>query len=91
MECLKELGTSIYLKWNPKDLARRLTFTNLDERPILQGRSEEELLAFITPQLEARIPFYEQADYIIQAPLIDLPEEDDKNIADIIYKLLHNS
>jgi shikimate kinase len=91
MECLKELGTSIYLKWTPEHLAQRLMLTDLSERPVLQGRTEKELLQFISPQLEARAPFYEQADFVIEAPVKDIAEEDDKNIAEIIYELIHNS
>ena len=91
MECLAELGTSIYLKWQPKHLAQRLMLTDLSTRPILQGRTEQELLAFITPQLEARAPFYEKADYIIDAPIKDIAEEDDQYIAKLIYELIHNS
>ena len=88
MECLAELGTSIYLKWEPKHLAQRLMLTDLSQRPILQGRTEEELLAFITPQLEAREPFYMKADYVIEAPVRDIAEEDDKNIAEHLWKLI---
>ena len=62
--------------------------TDLSTRPILQGRTEQELLAFIAPQLEARAPFYEKADYIIDAPVKDIAEEDDKNIAEELWKLI---
>jgi hypothetical protein len=58
---------------------------------VLQGRTEQELLAFITPQLEARTPFYEKADYIIDAPVKDIAEEDDKNIAEKLYQLIVES
>ena len=91
MECLKELGTSIYLKWQPEHLVKRLMLTNLDDRPVLQGRTEQELLQFIKPQLDARAPFYEKADYIIEAPVKDIAEEDDKNIAEILYGMLRMS
>ena len=88
MECLKELGTSIYLKWKPEHLARRLMLTDLSARPVLQGRTEKELLSFITPQLEAREPFYMKADYVIEAPVKDIAEEDDINIAEQLWKLI---
>lgn len=91
MECLQELGTSIYIKWKPEHLAQRLMLTDLNERPILQGRTKEELLQFITPQLEAREPFYEKADYVVEAPVKDVAKEDDKNIAEIILRLIRNS
>lgn len=88
MECLSELGTSIYLKWEPKHLAQRLMLTDLSTRPVLQGRSEEELLNFITPQLQAREPFYMKADHVLQAPVTAIAAEDDKHIADILYQMI---
>lgn len=88
MECLKELGTSIYLKWKPEHLAQRLMLTDLSTRPVLQGRTEEELLAFIAPQLQAREPFYMMADYVIEAPVKAIAAEDDKNIAEQLWKLI---
>lgn len=88
MECLAELGTSIYLKWEAKHLAQRLMLTDLTNRPVLQGRTEEELLTFITPQLQAREPFYMKADYVIQAPVKVIAAEDDQHIADILYDMI---
>lgn len=88
MECLAELGTSIYLKWKPEHLARRLMLTDLSTRPVLQGRTEKELLTFITPQLEAREPFYMKADYVVEAPIKNIAAEDDQHIADIIYEMI---
>lgn len=88
MECLAELGTSIYLKWDPHHLVKRLMLTDLSTRPVLQGRTEEELLDFITPQLVAREPFYMKADYVVEAPVKDIAEEDDKNIAEQLWKLI---
>lgn len=76
MDCLKELGTSLYLRWTAEDLVSRLMLTDLSTRPVLQGRSKEELLAFVRSQLAAREPFYAQADYIIDAPGF-VPEADE--------------
>lgn len=86
MECLRELGTSIYIRWKPEHLAKRLSLTDLSERPVLQGRTEEELLAFITPQLEAREPFYSQAHHIIDVTICD--EESDERIAEDLFRLI---
>ena len=88
MECLKELGTSIYLKWRPEHLAQRLMLTDLNERPVLQGRTQQELLQFITPQLQAREPFYMKADYVLEVPIKEIAEEDDKFIAEELWKLI---
>ncbi len=86
MECMNELGTSIYIRWRPEHLAKRLMLTDLSERPVLQGRTEEELLSFIAPQLEAREPYYSQAHHIIDAPGF-IPEADEQ-IAEQICLLM---
>lgn len=88
MECLKELGTSIYIRWQPHYLAKRLMLTDLSDRPVLQGRTEQELLDFITPQLEAREPYYAMADYILDAPAGELSEQNDEQIAEELCQLI---
>ena len=88
MECLKELGTSIYLRWKPEHLAKRLMLTDLIERPVLQGKTEEELLTCILPQLEAREPFYAQADIVVDVPLGELSETNDEQIAEYLCQLI---
>ncbi|MBQ7531140.1 MAG: shikimate kinase [Paludibacteraceae bacterium] len=88
MECLKELGTSFYLRWHPHHLAERLALTDLSERPLLHGKDAGEILEVIAPQLEARIPYYEQADYIIDAPAtLDMPLDgtEDEQLAEMLY------
>lgn len=89
MECLNELGTSIYIRWKPEHLAKRLSLTDLSERPVLQGRTEKELLEFIAPQLEAREPFYAQAHHIIDVDICD--EQSDERIADALFRLIRES
>ena len=91
MECLKELGTSFYLRWHPQHLAERLALTDLSERPLLHGKGAEEILDVIAPQLEARSPYYEQADYIIDAPAtLDMPLDgsEDEQLAEILYNTI---
>lgn len=88
MECLHELGTSFYIKWKPEHLAKRLMLTDLEERPLLQGRTEEELLSFISAQLPDREEFYNKADYVIKVPVEEISEEDDEHIADILYHMI---
>lgn len=87
MDCLKELGTSIYLRWKPEHLAKRLILTDLSERPILQGKTEDELLACILPQLQAREPFYARADIIINSTTCD--EDADERLAEQIWQLIN--
>ena len=89
MDCLLELGTSIYLRWSPEHLARRLSLTDLSTRPVLQGRTEEELLEFIAPQLEERDPIYSRANHVLDVQQCD--EESDECIAEEIYQWIKNN
>ena len=88
MDCLLELGTSIYLRWSPEHLAHRLSLTDLSTRPVLQGRTEEELLQFIAPQLAERDPIYSRANHVLEVSECD--EESDQRIAEEIYQLIKN-
>ncbi|MBR0195869.1 MAG: shikimate kinase [Paludibacteraceae bacterium] len=89
MDCLRELGTSIYIRWKPEHLAKRLSLTDLSDRPVLQGRTEQELLEFIAPQLEAREPFYSRAHHILDVELCD--EQSDERIAEELFRLIRKS
>lgn len=86
MDCLRELGTSIYLRWKPEHLAKRLMLTDLTDRPVLQGHTEKELLEFIVPQLQAREPFYQRANHILDVEICD--EQSDERIAEELYRLI---
>ena len=86
IDCLLELGTSIYIRWKPEHLAKRLILTDLSERPVLQGRTEKELLSFIAPQLEAREPFYQRANHILDIEICD--EQSDERIAQELYEFI---
>ena len=86
MDCLRELGTSIYLRWKPEHLAKRLMLTDLTDRPVLQGRTEKELLEFIAPQLQAREPVYQRANHILDVEICD--EQSDERIAEELYRLI---
>lgn len=91
MDCLRELGTSIYIRWNADHLVRRLLMTDLSTRPVLQGRTYDELMQFVAPQLEARESFYRQANYTIDAPVEDhFGPENDEEVAEELYQFIRN-
>ena len=66
MELITTLTTSIYLKASPELLLERLQALGT-ERPLLAEMNEEELKSFIDKTLEQRMPYYEQANLIINA------------------------
>ena len=42
-----------------------------NDRPLLRGKSQEELITFIQQQLELREPFYTKARYTLDVTLMD--------------------
>ena len=66
MEYMNRVGTTVFLDVDPNVLFRRLRVAK-QQRPILQGKEDEELKAFIVQALEKRAPFYHQAQYIFNA------------------------
>ncbi len=92
MECLKELGTSIYIRWSNEHLARRITLSGTENRPILQNKRGQELLDFIAWQMSGREEYYSQADHIIDAPLAQgSPDDNDEQIAQHLYEFIKES
>lgn len=73
MEIIRTLSTSIYLQISPEGLTRRLIRSH-NPRPLIRGKSKEELLEFINLELQKREEFYLQADYIIQSDQIQVDE-----------------
>lgn len=57
MDAMNQHGLTIYIDMSPKALVSRLKGAT-EQRPILKGKSEEELLIFIESALKARLPFY---------------------------------
>jgi shikimate kinase len=63
MEWMKANGKVIYIKLSPKTLADRLE-SGKEERPLLQDKHGDDLIAFIEQKLAEREGFYSQANII---------------------------
>jgi len=74
MEIMKRTGLTIYIAPEVETLANRL-MKSKTERPLITGKSREELLQFIEKALVTRAPFYEQAQIIIRGKEDLIPEE----------------
>lgn len=70
IEFMNKTGITVYLKVSVEELAARLEGCK-GTRPVLQGRSGEELKTFIAQNLEKRTPFYSQATIVYDAELMD--------------------
>ena len=62
MEYMNRQGMTVFLDVNADVLFRRLRVAT-QQRPILQGKTEEELRGFIDKALESRLPHYRKAKY----------------------------
>lgn len=71
MEIMNGNGVTLYLKLPPGMLASRVK-GGKTVRPLLQGKTDEELLAYITETLAKREPCYEQANVIVANPSKDI-------------------
>ena len=64
MEVIKKTGKSIYLNGSPRILANRLKQSKV-ERPLIKGKTYDELVAFIDETLIKREKWYKQADVVL--------------------------
>ena len=60
----------MYLKATTDVLYRHLLMAKV-ERPLLKGKSPDELIAYITEHLKEREPFYTKARYTLDVSLLD--------------------
>ena len=70
MDYLNQQGQVVYLKAAPEVLYKHLQMARV-ERPLIKGKSQEELLTFIREQLERREPYYSKARYTLDVSLMD--------------------
>ncbi len=73
IDLMNKSGKTIYMNIDPEILADRL-LKSKTERPLIKGKSRDELVAFIDETLKKRDEFYKQAHYQITKPDFDLDE-----------------
>jgi len=73
IDLMNRTGKTIFLNIDPKILASRL-LNSKTERPLIKGKSKEELIDFIDETLKKRNAYYKQAHYQITKPNVDLDE-----------------
>lgn len=78
MSLMNEKGITVYLQMNALAIFNRLKQGRM-QRPLITGKSDEELQSYITEKLQEREPIYMQAHMIV--PAIGL------NIGNMINKI----
>ena len=70
IDYLNRQGDVVYLKATPETLYKHLLMAKV-ERPLLKGKSPDELIAYITQHLKEREPFYSRARHTIDVTVLD--------------------
>ncbi len=65
MSVLNSFGTTIYLKLEPQEIARRLSESKI-ERPLINGLKENELEKYVEKKLLEREKHYSKAKYTLR-------------------------
>ena len=66
MERMNEVGVTIYLRRSPQNIMSRLTEYGREKRPMFRGKSDEELLQFMTSHMADREPHYLKAQLVVE-------------------------
>lgn len=79
MDFMNRNGKTVFLNVHPDMLFRRLRVAK-QQRPILQGKQDDELKEFIIRALEKRTPFYSQAQYVFNADELEDRSQIEKSV-----------
>ena len=86
IDYMNQQAQVVYLHCTPEVLHGHLLMGRI-ERPLIKGKSSDELITFIKEQLVAREPYYKKAQYILDVSLMDNFEKI-KNTVEKLRELL---
>ena len=70
MDYMNGQAETVYLKARPEVLAQHLKMGKV-VRPLILGKTDDELLQYIKDSLEVREPFYQKAKHTLDVSLLD--------------------
>ncbi len=73
MELMNNNGITVYIKMSVDTLISRLLLAK-EKRPLIENKTEPELRAFVSRQLEKREDFYHQAQYTVKGKDLNVDE-----------------
>ena len=71
MEWMNQHGLTVFMRISPKAAVERVLHSR-HKRPLARGKSETELMEFVSQHYAARLPFYEQAKITVKSEDFDL-------------------
>ena len=86
IDYMNSLAETVYLKAEPEVLRRHLLMAK-SQRPLIQGKTPDELRDFIKESLANREPFYAKAKHIVQIEVLNSRELIDKYVDRICQEL----
>ena len=86
IDYMNQQGKVVYLKATPEVLYKHLLMAKT-ERPLLKGKSADELIAYIREHLNEREPYYSKARYTLDVSLMDNYEKIQITIENLIALL----
>ena len=86
IDYMNQQAPVVYLKATPEVLYKHLAMSKND-RPLLRGKSQEELIVFIREQLEKREAYYTKARYTLDVSLMDDYSKIKNSVANLIELL----
>jgi len=73
MENMKEKGICVFLDVGEEEIVSRLKKSK-QERPLIEGKSSDEIMSFVKEMMKQRRPYYEKAQYKLRGNDIKLEE-----------------
>ena len=86
IDYMNSLAETVYLKAEPEVLRTHLLMAK-SQRPLIQGKTPDELCDFIKESLANREPFYAKAKHIVQIEVLNSRELIDKYVDRICQEL----
>lgn len=71
MDWMNQHGLTVFLRISPQAAVDRVLHSR-HKRPLVDGKSEQELTDFVSLHYASRLPFYEQAKFTVKAEDLDL-------------------
>ena len=71
MEWMNQHGLTVFMRISPQAAVDRVIHSR-HKRPLVEGKTEEELTAFVSGHYASRMPFYEQARITVKSEDLDV-------------------
>jgi len=82
IDFMNQQARTIYLKATPETLKAHIRMGG-SKRPLVDGKTDEELIAYITESLKKREPYYLQAQHVVEIDTITREEQIEQYVKEI--------